>query len=1151
MKRITFAPLLTLGLLLCSLLGYPLLSSATSVMDSAPTQALRSQECLIKLTTTKAVGEKIKMKLRSKTNRASDISVEGIKETPQVGNKSVEYTLTSQTIVLRGWISSFECSNAQITKAELLQCPTLESFALGNNLLTELDLSQCKHLDNFNCYKNKLTELDLTGLADLNWFNCYENQLTKLDLTSTPLVSAIRCNDNQLTEIIIPADASLSAINCSNNKLSHIDLSGASKLRSLTCSNNMLTELDLSSCPWIDKLTMDNNQVKGAAMTKLVQSLPDLSNKKYSKGQLKVHFNPTTRPSEGNVCLKSDVAIAKAKNWVVAYTDEACKGSTYEGEETPLEGLITLTSERAIGLKIGLYIEASGEVRIAGVEEPVEVGKYKNYTLTSQSLDITGHITKLRCASNQLSAIVLTDCPELQELECFNNNLLALDLSHAPKLQKLIGYINKIAEIDFSHCPELTQIDLQSNGLDAIDLSPLRSLKKLNCSANALTALDLTSCAQLERLDCFSNALTELRLPRTATLSWVNCGDNRLTSLDISDCSSLQTLSCYKNQIWGAAMTQLVQALPDRTGLETAGLFGVHFDATALDDDGNVCLQSDVVIAMSKNWNVRAVDKGADYLGEAAGVIKIVPNEGVEELSLSIKGTNGSITISGVMEEPILGEKTTYTLYGNAITIRGDVTALDCSSTKLCRLTIIGCDNLGSLACYSNSLTSLSLYKCPKLTSISCHTNKIEQLDLEECPALATLDCSSNKIHGAAMTQLMKSLPDRTGMTQGSFTVHLSRDEIDFDGNVCYDTDVAIAKGKNWKVGFVMSKDEYEGKDDPQAKIATVTMSTERAIGDQLSLMIKATGEVSITGVSEEPLLGKYKKYTLTSQTVTIKGRIQQLACWGNELKDLKLENCQELTVLGCSSNKLTHLDLAQCPNLFLLGCANNQIKGSEMTALVKSLPDRNQTETGTFQVHKSPEAIILDGNVCLKSDVTLAVSKNWRTVFAQTNQEYPGAETAPVYAVTLNVGSGGQAQISGVADLTAVPKGTKLTISATPDKGYELEQLLANDLDCTESMTFVVTAPTIVKVTFKKINAISSVTEATTRLYPNPATDLLSIEGAKPHATLSLYDSRGACILQTQLDPEGQATISVAHLPAGLYLLLLDNQCMPLVIAH
>ena len=80
------------------------------------------------------------------------------------------------------------------------------------------------------------------------------------------------------------------------------------------------------------------------------------------------------------------------------------------------------------------------------------------------------------------------------------------------------------------------------------------------------------------------------------------CMENRLTDIDVSQCRSLRVLLCLLNEIKGESMLQLVNSLPDRTGLEN-GLFVVYSDGS-YGSDGNVCLNSDVAIARAKNWEV-------------------------------------------------------------------------------------------------------------------------------------------------------------------------------------------------------------------------------------------------------------------------------------------------------------------------------------------------------------------------------------------------------------------------------------------------------------------------------------------------------------------------------------------------------------------
>ena len=77
----------------------------------------------------------------------------------------------------------------------------------------------------------------------------------------------------------------------------------------------------------------------------------------------------------------------------------------------PAEGVITMTTSKAVGEKIGLGIEAKGNVTIEGVQEAPRIDEFKRfYTLTSQTVVIRGDVTTLDCAFNKLDSLKLSDC---------------------------------------------------------------------------------------------------------------------------------------------------------------------------------------------------------------------------------------------------------------------------------------------------------------------------------------------------------------------------------------------------------------------------------------------------------------------------------------------------------------------------------------------------------------------------------------------------------------------------------------------------------------------------------------------------------------------------------------------------------------------
>ena len=284
-----------------------------------------------------------------------------------------------------------------------------------------------------------------------------------------------------------------------------------------------------------------------------------------------------------------------------------------------------------------------------------------------------------------------------------------------------------------------------------------------------------------------------------------------------------------------------------------------------------------------------------------------------------------------------------------------------------------------------------------------------------------------------------------------------------------------------------------------------ITMTTAKAVGEKVLLGIKANGNATIQGVSESLQSdGRSHYYTLTDQTITIRGNVTRLVCDGieasgskvvnpNKLINLNVSGCKSLrelicsnnllkqlnvtqsgslTSLDCSNNQLTSLDLSACRELHYLDCYLNQITDERMTQLVKSLPDRQGKDPGVFVVVSDAQD---EGNHCLAADVAIAKARNWKTRKVELSTynkiDYEGEDnsTPETFAITLTKEGEGTLTATGADDLNAVPYGTELTIVATPAEGYELAALTANGEDILDSKHVTVTEATTVKATFAK----------------------------------------------------------------------------------
>ena len=490
-------------------------------------------------------------------------------------------------------LTELDCSNNQLSTLDVSKNTELTYFGCNNNQLKALDVSHNTALTALGCYSNQLTALDLSHNTALTYFSCDYNKLLALDLTHNTALKELECSNNQLTELDLTHNTALIELDCSKNQLTALDLSQNSALIELDCRSNKLTALDFSQNSALRVLYCYDNQIKGGKMTRLVNSLPDRTD------MIDGFFTVVQEPApEGNQCHKTDVAIAKGKNWnTKKINSESYERSDYEGAAN----VITFKTDKAVGEKVKLRFDYTGAApTLSGLTGTPESGQWITYTLTSQTVTITGDVVFLECSSNQLTVLDVSKNSVLTLLDCSDNQLTALDVSQNTALTWLECKYNQLTTLDISHNTALTKLECYYNQLTTLDVSHNTALKELDCHNNQLTALDLSHNTALKKLDCHNNQLTALNVSKNTALGMLYCYENKLTALDVSN-TYLRWLRCYGNQIKGEKMTQLMNSLPDRPSTLVGAIDVVQEPAP----EGNRCLKTDVAIAKGKNWIVQ------------------------------------------------------------------------------------------------------------------------------------------------------------------------------------------------------------------------------------------------------------------------------------------------------------------------------------------------------------------------------------------------------------------------------------------------------------------------------------------------------------------------------------------------------------------
>ncbi len=209
------------------------------------------------MTTSKAVGETIKFKIKAK----GDVTIEGVKELPQLGGSQINYTLTSQTITIRGEVTEFDCEENNLTSLNLSGCTALTELGCSFNLPNSLDLSGCTALTKLTCFFSQLSSLNVLGCTALTELNCSRTQLTSLDVSGCTALTELSCSRSWLTSLNVSGCTALTKLYCDVNQLTNLSVSGCTALTLLKCDNNKLTILDVSGCTALKHLRCNDNQL--------------------------------------------------------------------------------------------------------------------------------------------------------------------------------------------------------------------------------------------------------------------------------------------------------------------------------------------------------------------------------------------------------------------------------------------------------------------------------------------------------------------------------------------------------------------------------------------------------------------------------------------------------------------------------------------------------------------------------------------------------------------------------------------------------------------------------------------------------------------------------------------------------------------------
>ncbi len=173
-----------------------------------------------------------------------------------------------------------------------------------------------------------------------------------------------------------------------------------------------------------------------------------------------------------------------------------------------------------------------GEIQVTEAESVVFLLGVGEQNISSlEGIQSFVNLEWLKCHTNPLTSLDVTQNPNLERLWCLRNNLTSLDVTQNPNLEELYCWDNQLINLDVTQNPNLNLLDCYNNQLSSLDVTQSPNLELLWCNQNQLTSLDVTQNTNLERLHCNNNQLTSLDMK--------NGNNHNMVMLDAYDNPSL------------------------------------------------------------------------------------------------------------------------------------------------------------------------------------------------------------------------------------------------------------------------------------------------------------------------------------------------------------------------------------------------------------------------------------------------------------------------------------------------------------------------------------------------------------------------------------------------------------------------------------
>ncbi len=492
-------------------------------------------------------------------------------------NALTTVNLSNNTQLVTLWIR-----DNNLSTIDLGNITNLDQLFLNGNELTTIDLSDNTQIDELALHDNNLSAIDLTELTALTEISISNNQLATINLNNNPLLLKLTINGNQLTALDLSNNPLLINVSAFNNNITTVNLTGLTKVTDLNLTNNQLTTIDLS-----DMVKLDNLTLVGNALTTI-----DLTN----NGTIRV-LNV-----QSNNLTSLDISPLTNINWLYAQNNDLASitmsGSTamttlfLGGNQLATIDLSANTGLTDVRLMdnalISLDLTSNTLLEKVFINnnslQSLNIKNGNNASITT--FDATGN-SELTCITVDDVAYAETNFTNIDSQTGFSRLCNSVNIPDANfKAYLLASAVNTVddGEISFEEAEALTG-SLIIRELSIADLTGIEAfvnISSLDCFGNELTTLDLTNNVALTSVNCRSNLISSLNVSGLVALNNLDFTDNLLESIDVTSLTSVFYIGASDNQLTSIDLS-------NNLALEDLGIYNCPL-LTSLDLTANTSL---------------------------------------------------------------------------------------------------------------------------------------------------------------------------------------------------------------------------------------------------------------------------------------------------------------------------------------------------------------------------------------------------------------------------------------------------------------------------------------------------------------------------------------------------------------------------------